>query len=187
MRRARLLILAVFACAFAARSPAAFADDAATVMCKDGSTSKGGKGACSHHGGVGAGSATTPSAAPAGKPPAEPAGEAPMVKCKDGSTSKGGKGACSHHGGVGNVGSPANESSAAPAAPPKAESRTGTATPPPSTQGRAAPQSRPSSGGAPAAPGQATAKCKDGSMSYSAHHSGACSHHGGVTQWLQAQ
>jgi hypothetical protein len=23
-------------------------------------------------------------------------------------------------------------------------------------------------------------------MSYSAHHSGACSHHGGVAEWLQS-
>src|SRR5204863_2258210 len=127
--------------------------------------------------------AATPSAAPTAKPPAAPAAEPPMVKCKDGSSSKGGKGACSHHGGMG---SGTNESSAAPTAPAKTESRTGTTPPPPATQGRSAPQSRPSSGGAPAAPGQPTAKCKDGSMSFSAHHSGACSHHGGVAQWLQA-
>jgi hypothetical protein len=49
-----------------------------TVTCKDGTTSPGGRGACSHHGGVGA-----------------PA----TVTCKDGTTSKPGRGACSHHGG----------------------------------------------------------------------------------------
>ena len=30
----------------------------------------------------------------------------------------------------------------------------------------------------------ATAICRDGSESYSAHRSGTCSHHGGVAQWL---
>lgn len=29
----------------------------------------------------------------------------------------------------------------------------------------------------------ATAKCRDGSVSYSAHRRGTCSHHGGVAQW----
>lgn len=44
---------------------------------------------------------------------------------------------------------------------------------------------------APVAPAQAsgpqgaTARCKDGSFSHSAHHSGSCSHHGGVAQFFQ--
>src|SRR5947199_2229063 len=37
--------------------------------------------------------------------------------------------------------------------------------------------------GASAPPG-ATAQCRDGSYSYSQHHSGTCSHHGGVAVWL---
>jgi len=61
---------------------------AKTVTCQDGTTSKAGRGACSHHGGVAAG-ATTETPATAG-----------TVTCKDGSTSKKGRGACSHHGGV---------------------------------------------------------------------------------------
>lgn len=32
-------------------------------------------------------------------------------------------------------------------------------------------------------PAGATAKCKDGSYSFSAHRSGTCSHHGGVSTW----
>jgi hypothetical protein len=36
---------------------------------------------------------------------------------------------------------------------------------------------------APAKNAKPTAICKDGSLSYSKQHSGACSHHGGVTQW----
>jgi hypothetical protein len=40
-------------------------------------------------------------------------------------------------------------------------------------------------GGARAsAPPGATAVCRDGTYSYSRHHSGTCSHHGGVARWL---
>jgi Protein of unknown function (DUF3761) len=34
------------------------------------------------------------------------------------------------------------------------------------------------------APAGATAQCGDGTYSFSQHHSGTCSHHGGVAQWL---
>lgn len=34
------------------------------------------------------------------------------------------------------------------------------------------------------APDGATAQCNDGTYSYSLHHSGTCSHHGGVANWL---
>jgi hypothetical protein len=30
-----------------------------------------------------------------------------------------------------------------------------------------------------------TALCVDGTVSYSAHHQGTCSHHGGVAQWYR--
>jgi hypothetical protein len=33
-------------------------------------------------------------------------------------------------------------------------------------------------------PGGATAKCRDGTYSYSQHASGTCSHHGGVARWI---
>ena len=33
-------------------------------------------------------------------------------------------------------------------------------------------------------PAGASAKCADGTYSFSQHHSGTCSHHGGVAQWL---
>lgn len=29
----------------------------------------------------------------------------------------------------------------------------------------------------------ATARCRDGTLSYSAHRRGTCSHHGGVAEW----
>ena len=35
-----------------------------------------------------------------------------------------------------------------------------------------------------AAPPGATARCTDGTYSFSQHRSGTCSHHGGVAQWL---
>lgn len=35
------------------------------------------------------------------------------------------------------------------------------------------------------APQGVSAKCHDGSYSFSTHHRGTCSHHGGVAQWLQ--
>ena len=33
-------------------------------------------------------------------------------------------------------------------------------------------------------PSGATAKCRDGTYSFSQHHRGTCSHHGGVEAWL---
>jgi hypothetical protein len=37
---------------------------------------------------------------------------------------------------------------------------------------------------ADAPPAGASAQCRDGSYSFSAHRSGTCSHHGGVARWL---
>jgi len=34
------------------------------------------------------------------------------------------------------------------------------------------------------APAGASAQCRDGTFSFSQHHRGTCSHHGGVAQWL---
>jgi hypothetical protein len=34
-------------------------------------------------------------------------------------------------------------------------------------------------------PSGATAKCRDGTYSYSEHASGTCSHHGGVARWIR--
>jgi hypothetical protein len=64
------------------------ADAPARVTCSDGTTSKSGQGACSHHGGI---STTLP------PPPAGSTG-----KCKDGTYSQAQQrsGACSQHGGI---------------------------------------------------------------------------------------
>jgi len=36
------------------------------------------------------------------------------------------------------------------------------------------------------APEGATARCRDGTYSYSKHRRGTCSHHGGVAEWLRS-
>jgi hypothetical protein len=82
------------ACAFTlsvaliAPKQAAAADAPARVTCTDGTTSKSGQGACSHHGGI---STTLP------PPPAGSTG-----KCKDGTYTQSPQrsGACSQHGGI---------------------------------------------------------------------------------------
>ena len=111
--------------------------------------------------------------------------------CKDGTTSTAtGRGACSGHGGVQKsaagssaAGSSAPASSAAPGAP-----AAGSAS---STAPAASAPAKSADGAKPAASGNtdptgATAKCKDGTYSKSKSHSGACSHHGGVAQWLDS-
>lgn len=46
-------------------------------------------------------------------------------------------------------------------------------------------KSKKKTGSKTTAPEGATAKCKDGTYSYSKHHQGTCSHHGGVVQWYK--
>lgn len=101
------------------------------------------------------------------------------VTCKDGTSSKGGKGACSHHGGVQKGTSSAAASTAAPSAPAAAAAA---AAPAPAPAAKSS--SKPAASASSASSSAATAKCKDGTMSHSKHHSGACSHHGGVAEWL---
>jgi competence protein ComEC len=57
------------------------------------------------------------------------------------------------------------------------------ASPVPSSEGSTTPNSSPAAG-PDIAPRGATAQCRDGTFSYSTHHSGTCSHHHGVAQWL---
>ena len=109
-------------------------------------------------------------------------GAAPTT-CKDGTTSAAaGRGACSGHGGVQKAAKSkaASGTAAAPAAAPEP------AAPAASTSVASTPAAATPSASGPA-PAGATAKCKDGSYSKSKHHSGTCSSHGGVAQWLTAQ
>ena len=93
--------------------------------------------------------------------------------------SHGGKGACSGHGGVDKSGAATAATTAAPAA---------TAAPATSAPAAAAPAATApatkSTGAASEGKGPPTAKCKDGTLSYSKHHTGTCSDHGGVAEWL---
>ena len=186
MRCARLVMAVVFLGAPAL----AFAQDRAVdeapvpqVKCKDGTTSKAGRGACSGHGGVAKSDALPTKKTPVTveedrrvRPQTKSVGTPAMVRCKDGTTSEAGRGACSHHGGID------KSTGAAPMPVPgsttrvpadtetKAHNPKGELTPNPPVQ-------------APA-PGQPTARCKDGTLSHSRHHSGTCSNHGGVAEWL---
>jgi hypothetical protein len=74
----------------------------------------------------------------------------------------------------------------------RAVCRTNTQSSPPRTTVAPAPKPTPAASttrrstaaGENSNPTGATAQCKDGTYSHAAHHSGACSHHGGVAKWL---
>ncbi|MGD0501506.1 MAG: DUF3761 domain-containing protein [Steroidobacteraceae bacterium] len=110
--------------------------------------------------------------------------------CKDGTTSSAtGRGACSGHGGVQKASSSGSTgSSSAPAATPPPSS----SVPPSGTMSKpTAPATTAATSSASAKsttgnmdPTGATAKCKDGTYSKAKNHTGACSKHGGVDQWL---
>lgn len=210
--------IALVALAFAVPSFAKDEPDTASVICKDGSTSRGGRGACRGHGGVDK-AATAKAAGGAATAATEAKGESAKesmakgqakaaakadekaaemtVVCKDGSTAKGGRGACRGHGGVDKAATAKSTSAAAtpavpatppvvppaatPAAPPTPATPPARATPPvPAASGAAATQA----GQAMDKKGPPTARCKDGSLSYAKHHTGACARHGGVQEWL---
>jgi hypothetical protein len=114
------------------------------------------------------------------------------VTCTDGSSSKAGQGACSHHGGV-NKGAAASTATAGATAPSTTAPAAGAKPAPTAAVPTATPAATAAAAGSnavkPAATtdtksGTPTAKCNDGTMSYSKHHSGSCSSHGGVAQFL---
>jgi hypothetical protein len=99
-----------------------------------------------------------------------------MVKCTDGTSSKGGKGACSGHGGVTAAKADAKmDAKAKPAAKmaPKLAAKM-------DAKMDAKPAAKMDAKG----DGKATATCKDGTQSFAKNHTGACSKHGGVKEWL---
>jgi len=103
------------------------------------------------------------------------------AQCADGTFSKAKtkQGACSKHGGVKTWFGVASESapSSAPAPQPPSTPATKTVTTKETSTKRVASSAN--------AAQNATAKCKDGTFSYSKHHTGACSHHGGVAEWYK--
>jgi hypothetical protein len=179
--------------AFALAMPS-FAADPAPTTCKDGTTTTStGKGTCSGHGGVQkAAKAAAPAAAPAAaKAPAAAPAAGATTTCADGTTStSSGKGTCSGHGGVQKAGKAkaATAAAPAPAAAPAAAATPAAAPAPAATAAKSstATKSVPTATASNTDPTGATAKCKDGTYSKSAHRSGTCSSHGGVAEWLTA-
>jgi hypothetical protein len=186
--------------------PAHAADTSAPTTCKDGTTSTAtGRGACSGHGGVqkaatdkaAAAAPAEPAAAPTA--PAAPAASGTPTTCKDGTTSMAtGRGACSGHGGVQKpskskpaldapTSAPATAAAPAAAAPAATPAATPAAAAPAAAKSSTVSKSAPTATASNTDPTGATAKCKDGTYSKSQHHSGTCSHHGGVAEWLTAQ
>jgi len=146
-----------------------------SIMCGDGTTSRARQGACSHHGGI-----ATHASSP------DPVPRAGTVRCDDGTVSdSAGRGACSHHGGVQKL-PPITHRDVHPR--PRADRDNSFAPDHHRADERdarrdAPPPSIPDHSTTPARVDQPTARCKDGTLSYSAHHSGTCSRHGGVAQW----
>jgi hypothetical protein len=152
----------------------------ATAQCKDGtySTAKSKQGACSNHGGVETWYADgvksdTKAAAKSTKDAAASAGKATAGAAKI----------------VGKDTEKAAKATANGAETAAKETKDATKTAAKATAGAAkgaasgaanAVKNRP-----PDAPSDATAKCKDGSYSKAAQHSGACSGHGGVAEWYK--
>ncbi len=169
--------------------PAMAKKTAVPVTCVDGTTSTAkGRGACSGHGGVKKDEAASPAATAAAAPAAAPAAAAgsSATLCKDGTTSeKSGRGACSGHGGVAKHSSRSMSTPAA--APAAAVTPAAAAAPAAASAAPAAAANRTRSEGSAGSSDAAgaTAKCKDGTYSHSTKHTGACSHHGGVDQWMK--
>lgn len=103
--------------------------------------------------------------------------------CKDGTTTAStGKGTCSGHGGIQKATKSKPAATAATGAPAAAAPAASTSAAKTSTATKSAPTASASN----TDPTGATAKCKDGTYSKSAHRSGTCSSHGGVAEWLTA-
>jgi hypothetical protein len=126
-----------------------------------------------------------------------PAAAAPTT-CKDGTSSTAtGRGACSGHGGVQKAAAGGSSSSGAATASTPSSSPAASAPPASGAAMKAAAPATPAASGTSSSssassksttgntdPTGATAKCKDGTYSKSKHHSGTCSKHGGVDQWM---
>ncbi len=139
--------------------------------------------------------ASNPATAATKKKAAKPADA--TGQCDDGTytRAKNQQGACSSHGGVKTwYGEPAAAAPAAPAKtsstvrapkPAKTSAPSTTAAEPAEPEPAPAPATKTPTKTATGSAANATAKCKDGTLSYSKHHSGTCSHHGGVAEWYK--
>jgi hypothetical protein len=138
------------------------------VTCKDGSQSKGGQGACSGHGGVNKAAANVSTAvdakADAKAAKAQAKTDATLAKESAKNTATAAKNSAmstkdSVKAGAMTAMEPAKSTAAAAKVSAKADLSV--------------------------KPTGATAKCKDGTFSMAKGHSGACSHHGGVAEFIQ--
>ena len=152
-----LVALAALSLSFPAAAKSA-KKDKADVVCTDGSSSKAGSGACSHHGGVAKDAKATRTDSPSAKKEDERRDDrAPSAKKDDDRRDdRASRSDSKKHGGLGSIFGRRDTSD----------------TPRSSTRDSSAKSGSP------------TARCKDGSTSYSKHHSGTCSGHGGVQDWL---
>jgi hypothetical protein len=104
---------------------------------------------------------------------------ADSVKCADGTSSERARGACSHHGGI------ATKTEARHHRDTKRDDRdTERDSEPVENSEKPMPADHERDRDRNAESGPVTARCKDGHFSHSAHHSGTCSGHGGVAEWL---
>jgi Protein of unknown function (DUF3761) len=157
----RLSLLLLVGMSLIAATPSQAQDTATvTVSCTDGSSSKAGRGACSHHGGVNKGATTSGDTATSTSSP-----------------DTAGKAASTAAGPTSSRTAPASNNAMTSTSSAPADNTSS-----PATAAKAAPTAGAATAGAKS--GAPTAKCKDGTMSYSKHHSGSCSHHGGVAEFL---
>jgi uncharacterized protein DUF3761 len=130
----------------------------ADVTCNDGTTAKAGRGACSHHGGVAVAKAPTDKAAKSADKAAKSSKNKTRAELDEGKKETEKK-----SGGILDTIFGRKKADTA-------QGRSSNTTPRSSTRDEKS--------------GTPTARCKDGTTSYSAHHSGTCSGHGGVAEWL---
>jgi Protein of unknown function (DUF3761) len=163
LRNIGISLLAAFAIALPATAKTA-AKNEAKVTCSDGTTAKKGRGACSHHGGVASTAEKTDKAAEKTDKAAEPSKDKTRAELDQGK-----KETKEKSGGIldSMFGRKKNTDTA--------QGRSSSTTPRSSTRETKSGDAKNS---------QPTARCKDGTTSYSAHHSGTCSNHGGVAEWL---
>jgi hypothetical protein len=180
---------------------------AAEVICKDGNTSEGGRGACSGHGGIdkaatekavkaakkkaadeakAAKKAKAEEAKVAADKKAEEAKAAKEAKKQAAAEAKAAKKAKAEEakGAVEQKGEAAKEKAESKLAAEKESAKEAREKATKETHEKLAKPPGAAKEKDDEGKGPPTAKCKDGSLSYSEHHTGACSRHGGVEEWL---
>jgi len=153
----------------------------ASVTCKDGTTSTAtGRGACSGHGGVDKSAKASSKAAKVDTKVAKADTKANAKTAKADTKADAKMAKADTKSDVKATQAAAKESKAAEKATSKAVSSDVKET------GKSANATAARTTAANTDPTNATAKCKDGTYSHAATHRGACSRHGGVSEWLKS-